>query len=194
MRGVNPARAGMILVCGGMLIRPARKPRASGDDPPPTDMVSRFDRVNPARAGQLLITPQPSPDHLSLPTITPVIILPDQREPHEHASRLMISSRACAGPAGSRIPAESARPIDAAATNRRAPSTTTSPLDSRTQCPMCSISSRASSAARNTGKTAACASAKHLGDAPPEAFPPLFHSTTAQPPRIPNLTTTYCTQ
>ena len=27
-----------------------------------------------------------------------------------------------------------------------------------------------------------------------EAFPPLFHSTTAQPPRIPNLTTTYCTQ
>ena len=32
------------------------------------------------------------------------------------------------------------------------------------------------------------------GDAPPEAFPPLFHSTTAQPPQIPNLTTTYCTQ
>jgi len=108
----------------------------------------------------------------------------------------MISSRACAGPAGSRIPAESARPTDAAATNRRAPSTTTSPLGSRTQCPMCSISSRASSAARNTGKTAACASAEHRssGDAPPEAFPPLFHSTTAQPPQIPNLTTTYCTQ
>ena len=57
---VNPARAGMIPTLLPAPLLPARKPRASGDDPQTLEGEVLAVQVNPARAGMI---PQPQGGH-----------------------------------------------------------------------------------------------------------------------------------